>query len=49
MTGKIVSKVARLWLHTMTYFREDKHEGRHPFKKGTGQYKRRQQGCATAK
>ena len=49
MTGKIVSEVTRLWLYTITYSREDEHEGRHPFKKGTGQYKRRQQGCATAK
>ena len=33
----------------MTYSREDEHEGRHPLKKGSDQYKRRQQGCATAK
>ena len=33
----------------MTYSREDEHKGRHSFKKGTGQYKRRQQGCTTAK
>ena len=33
----------------MTYSREDKHEGRHPLKKETSQYKRRQQGCAIAK
>ena len=33
----------------MTYSREDKHKGRHPFKKGPGQYKERQQGCATTK
>ena len=33
----------------MTYSRKDEHKGRHPFKKGTGQYQRRQQGCATAK
>ena len=33
----------------MTYSREDEHEGRHPFEKRSGQYKRRQQECATAK
>jgi len=33
----------------MTYSRENEHEGRHPLKKGTGQYKRRQQECTTAK
>ena len=33
----------------MTYSRKDKHEGRHPLKKETDQYKRRQQECATAK
>jgi len=33
----------------MTYSREDKHEGRHPLKKETSQYKRGQQGCTIAK
>ena len=33
----------------MTYSRKNKHKGRYPFKKRSGQYKRRQQGCATAK
>ena len=33
----------------MTYSREDKHKGRHPLKKGTGQYKRGQQGCTITK
>ena len=33
----------------MTYFREDKYEGRHPLKKEPGQYKRGQQGCTIAK
>jgi len=33
----------------MTYSREDEHEGRHLLKKGTSQYKRRQQRCAIAK
>ena len=28
---------------------KDEHKGRHPFEKRSGQYKRRQQGCATAK
>ena len=48
-TGKMVSEVARLRLCTMTHSREDEHKGRHPFKKRAGQYKRRQQGCTTAK
>ena len=33
----------------MIYSREDEYKGRHSLKKGIGQYKRRQQGCATAK
>ena len=33
----------------MIYSREDKHKGRHPLKKGTGQYERGQQGCTIAK
>jgi len=45
----MVLEVVRLWLRIKTYCREDKHKGRHPLKKGTSQYKRRQQGCATAK
>ena len=45
----MVSEVARLRLCTMTHSREDEHKGRHPFKKRAGQYKRRQQGCTTAK
>ena len=32
-----------------SYSREDEHKGRYSFKKGTGQYKRRQQGYTTAK
>ena len=49
MTGKIVSEVARLWLHTITHSKKGEHKGRYPLEKGTSQYERRQQGCATAK
>ena len=45
----MVLEVARLWLHTTTYSREDKYKGRHPLKKRTSQYKRRQQGYAITK
>ena len=46
ITGKMVSEVARLWLCTMTYSREDEYESRYFIEKGPSQYKRRQQGCA---
>ena len=39
-TSKMVSKVARLWLHITTYSREDKYQSRYPIKKGLSKYKR---------
>ena len=43
----MVFKVARLQFHIEAYTGKDKHEGGHPFKKGSGRYKRKQQGCPT--
>ena len=40
-TCKIVSEVARLWLYTMIYSRENEYQSRYPIKKGLGEYKRR--------
>ena len=47
MTSSMVFEVTRLQLHTKTHTREDKHESGHPIMEGSGQYKRRQQGCTT--
>ena len=48
-TSKIVSEVARLWLHIIAYSREDEYQGRHPIKKRLSKYERRQQRCSTFK
>ena len=43
----MVLEIAGLRFYFMTYSREDKHKGRHSFKKGPGGYERRQQGRTT--
>ena len=42
----MVFEVTRLWLHPMTYPREDRYESGHLVKKGLSKYKRGQQGCS---
>ena len=49
MTSSMVFEVTKLRLHTETHTGEDKHKGRHFIIKGTGQHKRRQQGCPIVK
>jgi len=43
----MVLEVTRLQLYVEAYTGKDKYEGRHPFKKGSSEYKRRQQRCPT--
>jgi len=45
----MVLEVTRLQLYIKAYTRKDKYEGRHPFKKGSSEYERRQQRCPTTK
>jgi len=40
----MVLEVARLQLYIEIYTGKDKHKGRYPIKKGSSEYKRRQQG-----
>ena len=42
-TSEMVSEVIRLWFHTVTYTRKNKHEGRHPIKKRLSEYSKWQQ------
>ena len=37
-TSSVVSKVARPWLHTETYTRKDKHEGRYLFEERSSEH-----------
>jgi len=39
----MVLEVAKLRLYIETYTGKDKHKGRHPIKKGSSEYERRQQ------
>ena len=45
----MVLEVTRLQLYVEAYTGKDKYEGRHPFKKESSEYKRRQQRCPTTK
>ena len=45
----MVLEVTRLRLYVEAYTRKDRHEGRHPIKKGSSKYKRRQQRCSITK
>ena len=45
----MVLEVTRLRLYIEVYTGKDKHEGKHPFKKGSSEYERRQQRCSTTK
>ena len=49
MTSSMVFEVTKLRLHTEIHTGEDKHKGRHFIMKGSGRYKRRQQGCPIVK
>ena len=48
MTGKMIFKVIRLWLHTTTYSRKDKYQDRCFIKERPGQHQGRQLRCANA-
>ena len=45
----MVLEVTRLRLYVEAYTGKDKHEGRHPFKKGSSEYERKQQRCPITK
>jgi len=45
----IVLEVTRLQLYVEAYTRKNKHKGRHPIKKGSSEYERRQQKCPITK
>jgi len=45
----MVLEVIRLRLYVKAYTRKDKHKGGHPFKKGSSEYKRKQQRCSITK
>ena len=48
ITGKMVFGVTRLWLHTVTYSRKDKYQGRCFIKEESSWYHKRQSKCANA-
>ena len=49
MTSSMVLEVTRLRLYVEAYTGKDKHKGRHPFKKESSEYKKRQQRCPITK